>query len=640
MKKSFQLVFFVLALTVLACGFNFSTANISEAKLAKDEAGDETTTTFAQGDSFYAIVEVANAPDDTAVKAEWTAVEADGVEPNFVIGEKELAGGGTLTFSLNNDQLWPVGQYKVDLYLNDELERTLEFTVEGDVVAEQAEPEPEATATPVPEPTAEPTEEPTSEANQAGDSLDGNGTTTDAPELAEGVIFQETFDDDQAGWETGDVEDEYSVNEAVIDDGKYTLTVEAKQTAYVEKFLTTQDFSDFILLVEATPTTDEEFYSYGVSFRIDEDGHGYTFEIGNDGLYSVSVYDGEWQTLVDWTNTKAIKIGQTNEIVVVAQGEELQFYVNDDLLTSLEDDTTSVGQVAMVVDIFEESKSVAVEFDNLVIGDPTILGMEELGGESTGPTSDEPLVFQDTPYEHPSEAFSFAVPEGWEAFDEFDTGVNISSNDSNPALIGSVFVDAGFVHTRVSFQEFVDDFIASFIDSFGESYDVVEQTGDPNDKVFVNTTYQAEEGDGNIQFMFMQRKTVVFVLLFITPANDDLKPAWEEILASYTVDPDAALETAPAPVPPTATPKPAPVGPSAPAGKGLFIFRNQTGLDFVIDVIGPTNTSQVIPPNSSHEFTLDPGSYIINGHSPGGQYVIDAYSFDIAAGQVFPLNLN
>jgi hypothetical protein len=72
----------------------------------------------------------------------------------------------------------------------------------------------------------------------------------------------------------------------------------------------------------------------------------------------------------------------------------------------------------------------------------------------------------------------------------------------------------------------------------------------------------------------------------------------------------------------------------------LFIFINNTGVDFVIDVIGPTNDSKVVPPNSSQQFVLDPGHYIINGHSPGGDWRIDAYSFDIAAGQVFPLNLN
>jgi hypothetical protein len=71
-----------------------------------------------------------------------------------------------------------------------------------------------------------------------------------------------------------------------------------------------------------------------------------------------------------------------------------------------------------------------------------------------------------------------------------------------------------------------------------------------------------------------------------------------------------------------------------------MLFRNNTGVDFVIDVIGPTNTSQVIPPQSSFEFVLDPGQYTINGHSPGGEYAINAYTFDLVAGQLFPLNLN
>lgn len=634
MKKTFTLVVFLLALTALACGFNFSTANISEATLAKDEAGDEPTTTFAQDDSFYAVVEVANAPDSTIVKAEWIAVDADGVDPNFVIGEKELEGGGTLAFSLSNDKLWPVGQYKVDVYLNDELERTLEFTVEGDVVAEQPEPEPEPTATPEPEPTATPEPE-ESPANQAGDSLGGQAPDAD---LGEGVFFEETFDSDEAGWETGQVEDDYSVNEAVIEDGRYQVTVEAIQTAYVEKFLVGQDFSDFSLMMEATPADSAEHYSYGVSFRVNEDGHGYTFEIGNDGLYSVSVYDGEWQTLVDWTQTKAIEVGQTNIIGVIAQGDNLEFYVNGNMLTSLEDDTVSTGQVAVVVDIFEEEQSATVEFDNLLIGDPALLGLEGMGAEPDAGTETDLITFADEPYEHPSGAFSFAMPVGWRTLDEFDTGINLVSNLNTDTLIGSIFVDAGFVHTRDTFQEFIDQFIDSFIEGFGDSYDVVEQTGDPNDQVFVSTTYQAEDGDGNIEFLFMQRKTVVFALVFITPADDTLRSTWEEIRDSYTVDPDAALAAAPAA--PEPTPPPAPVGPSVPAGKGMFLFRNQTGVDFVVDVIGPTNTSQVIPPNSSHEFILDPGSYIINGHSPGGQYAIDAYSFELAAGQVFPLNLN
>jgi hypothetical protein len=57
-------------------------------------------------------------------------------------------------------------------------------------------------------------------------------------------------------------------------------------------------------------------------------------------------------------------------------------------------------------------------------------------------------------------------------------------------------------------------------------------------------------------------------------------------------------------------------------------------MDFVVDVIGPTNTSQVIPPNSSHQFIIDPGKYVLNGHSPGGKYFMNAYEFEVGPGQV------
>ena len=36
---------------------------------------------------------------------------------------------GTLTFDLTNEMLWPLGKYKVELFINDELAKTVEFEV-------------------------------------------------------------------------------------------------------------------------------------------------------------------------------------------------------------------------------------------------------------------------------------------------------------------------------------------------------------------------------------------------------------------------------------------------------------------------------------------------------------------------------
>ena len=643
MKKSLFLVAIILTLTVIACSFNVSTANISGATLSTAEDGSHETTTFAQDDVFYAIVEVANAPDDTTVKAEWIAVEADGVDPNFLIDDKELQGGGTVTFSLSNDQLWPAGAYKVDLYLNGELDRSLAFNVEGEAVAQEEptdEPQPEEpTDTPEPDPTDTPQPEPTNTPESStGDTLAGGDedNETDDGALPEGVYLIEAFDSNSNDWETGEFDNDTNVSEVIIDDGKLSMTVTAQESAYVEHYLPDQDFSDFALTLEATPVDSEEHYAYGVSIRVDEDGNSYAFEIGNDGLYYIGLYDGEWQALIDWTSTEAIQAGQTNEIQIIADGSALSFVVNDELLASVEDDTIASGEIGLIVEVFEGDIAGTVDFDNLIIEAPDRVDLASTDTE-TEPVA---LPFETTPYEHPTGAFAFAVPEGWEVLDETETLVSGAFGEED-VIIVSEFADAGFVHTRDSFQEFIDLISANIIENFGDSYEVVLQEGDPNDKIYLSTTFTSNTGDGDIDFLFLQRKTVVYVLYFVTTSYDQMLPTWEQILESYTVDPDAALASLPTPTPaPRPTEPPAPAEPSAPAGKGVLLFRNNTGLDFVIDVIGPTNTSEVIPPNSAFEFVLDPGQYTINGHSPGGQYAINAYSFDLAVGQVFPLNLN
>jgi serine/threonine protein kinase len=190
------------------------------------------------------------------------------------------------------------------------------------------------------------------------------------PEQAETgneIMFAEYFDTDINGWATGEFEDENTLNEITIEDGVYRLNVTAKNSAYVEQELPDQEFSDFVLTVEATPHDVEEHYSYGIAFREDEDFNSYTFEIGNDGLYTIQLYDGEWHTLKDWSSTNAINVGETNELMVIAADSTLSFFVNGEELTQLEDDTLSAGTVGFIIDIFEDDTSATVDFDNLVI---------------------------------------------------------------------------------------------------------------------------------------------------------------------------------------------------------------------------------------------------------------------------------
>jgi hypothetical protein len=120
-------------LFLTACSFSASSANISSAKMATDKNGKNPTKTFSPDQPFYCIVELSNAPDDTKVRAVWTAVKVEGADANTKIDEANAtSGSGQLQFNLSNQSSWPTGDYKVDLYLNDAKEptKTLEFQVQ------------------------------------------------------------------------------------------------------------------------------------------------------------------------------------------------------------------------------------------------------------------------------------------------------------------------------------------------------------------------------------------------------------------------------------------------------------------------------------------------------------------------------
>ncbi len=146
MNKLLTIGLIIIALSSLltGCEFSASTANIASAVMATDEEGSSVTTEFDSADTFYAVLELANAPDGTEVKAAWTAVDVgDSAEPNQLIDEVTLeTGTGQVVFDLTNDGLWPAGSYKVELYLDGEADRTLDFSVQGEVAEAAPSSEP------------------------------------------------------------------------------------------------------------------------------------------------------------------------------------------------------------------------------------------------------------------------------------------------------------------------------------------------------------------------------------------------------------------------------------------------------------------------------------------------------------------
>jgi hypothetical protein len=137
MRNKLAVLFAVLSLVFssLACAIGNTELGGSNLRMAFDQDGENVTTTFSPTDVFYAVADLANAPQGTRLEAKWTAVNAADTEPNLEFQTQTLditeeSFSGTIYFELSNDEAWPTGQYKVDIYLNGTLVQTAEFSVQ------------------------------------------------------------------------------------------------------------------------------------------------------------------------------------------------------------------------------------------------------------------------------------------------------------------------------------------------------------------------------------------------------------------------------------------------------------------------------------------------------------------------------
>jgi hypothetical protein len=137
MKNNLVVLLAILSLVAsgLACSALSTELGLSNARMSFDQGGEDVTSTFSTTDVFYAVADLANAPSGTKLEAKWIAVDAADTEPNLefqtqVLDITDELFTGEIYFQLSNDGPWPVGQYRVDLYLNDTLAQSVEFSVQ------------------------------------------------------------------------------------------------------------------------------------------------------------------------------------------------------------------------------------------------------------------------------------------------------------------------------------------------------------------------------------------------------------------------------------------------------------------------------------------------------------------------------
>jgi hypothetical protein len=79
---------------------------------------------------------------------------------------------------------------------------------------------------------------------------------------------------------------------------------------------------------------------------------------------------GQWTTLIDLTRTAAIRPNALNQVTVIAIDGRFYFYINDQYVDEIEEDTLLRGRVGMVVNLFEAGGQAEWEFDDFELREP------------------------------------------------------------------------------------------------------------------------------------------------------------------------------------------------------------------------------------------------------------------------------
>ncbi|HEX8143197.1 MAG TPA: hypothetical protein VF553_11420 [Pyrinomonadaceae bacterium] len=126
---------------VLACNFNFTTANISSLKIGKDENVKTEANEFKPGDVVYAVAQISNTSDKHKVKARVLYDDVRGQSAGSLVAglETTLDVPGAAPVMLNftgPGKNWRAGRYKVEVTMMDDAgkqidQKTATFTVAG-----------------------------------------------------------------------------------------------------------------------------------------------------------------------------------------------------------------------------------------------------------------------------------------------------------------------------------------------------------------------------------------------------------------------------------------------------------------------------------------------------------------------------
>lgn len=136
MKNKWSVLLAVLALVAASLACSFGDPTLDNVRTAKDQDGNQPATVFSMSDTVYVVSDLSNGKAGNVVTSKWYAVNVEGIEANLMFDEADITiqdetfNGNVYFYYPPPEGGWPLGSYKVEIYFNDVLISTVDFSVQ------------------------------------------------------------------------------------------------------------------------------------------------------------------------------------------------------------------------------------------------------------------------------------------------------------------------------------------------------------------------------------------------------------------------------------------------------------------------------------------------------------------------------
>ena len=199
-----------------------------------------------------------------------------------------------------------------------------------------------------------------------------SGPAEKCPQIPAGWVIakENTFDKNLNLWPLGKNSDDYDITNLEMADGVLHYEVDALKGVYSRQFpKLDKNLWDFYLTAQIQKVSGPRDAKYGVIFRVHGEKQLF-FSIRDSGSVRVAVHEyGGWQDPLFTGYSKYVKAGESNHLVVIAQGDTYTFCVNEYIVGSVKTTKHSWGKFGLGFGL-DAGDNAVFEIDNFNIYAP------------------------------------------------------------------------------------------------------------------------------------------------------------------------------------------------------------------------------------------------------------------------------